>query len=394
VLMGFGMHERVGPATKRHGDEGAATAILVVGMALVMVAAMLMFTRIAQANDLRTKAQTGADAAALGALAPLRDQAVDLALQGMSPEGIAAWLLNGGPDPSARRYAQKNNTDLVGEVHLSGLLGRTAKVDVSTRDCQLKKDDELTPQEREDLKRRRNLCTESTGKQGIGRHGRATAIARLVMPECTYHYMDGEGPADGGGSPIPSWLSCGDGDVKVYPGGVRSVVTKLFKIRLVDKEDPVAYTGMPSFANLTYTGPLPPLPENASDIVKKIIAYAYAQIGKPYIWGGTGPTGYDCSGLMMMAYRSAGVSIPRVTFTQWPFGVHVPGGTEQPGDLVFFSGSDGSPSNPGHVGLVVDPAKHLMVEAWCTSCGPIHATQYSNRNPVGFTRPLARFGKQ
>jgi hypothetical protein len=388
------MHERVRPATKRRGDEGAATAILVVGMALVMVAGMLMFTRIAQANDLRTKAQTGADAAALGALTPLRDQAIDLALQGIDPEGIASWMVNSEPDVSARGYAEKNDTALVGKVRLSGTLGRTAKVDAATKVCQLKKDDELTAEERDDLNNRRNLCTDSAGEQGIGRRGTATAIARLTVPGCEYEYMPGTGPRDGGGSPIPSHLVCGG--TQVYPHGVRSAVAKLFKIRLVDKEDPVPYTGAPDLSSLVnYTGgPLPPLPENASDLVKKIIAYAYAQVGKPYIWGGTGPTGYDCSGLVMMAYRSAGVSIPRTTFVQWPFGVGVPSGTEQPGDLVFFRGSDGTSSNPGHVALVVDPKQHLMVEAWCTSCGPIHVTTYDSRHPVGFTRPLARFGKQ
>jgi peptidoglycan DL-endopeptidase CwlO len=89
-----------------------------------------------------------------------------------------------------------------------------------------------------------------------------------------------------------------------------------------------------------------------------------------------------------MAYRSVGLTIPRTTFGQWPFGVNVPEGEEQAGDLVFFNSGPGTgPSNPGHVGMVVSPGK--MVEARCTLCGPIKVTSYKERTGiVGFTRPL------
>ncbi|GII77727.1 hydrolase Nlp/P60 [Sphaerisporangium rufum] len=125
-----------------------------------------------------------------------------------------------------------------------------------------------------------------------------------------------------------------------------------------------------------------------SDLVAKILAYALAQRGKPYIWGGTGPRGYDCSGIIYMAYRSAGLSIPRTTFGQWPFGQKVAKGEEKAGDLVFFNAGPGtSSSSPGHVGLVLSPGK--MVEARCTLCGPIKVTTYRDRpNIVGYTRPL------
>ncbi|WP_424536244.1 NlpC/P60 family protein [Sphaerisporangium viridialbum] len=125
-----------------------------------------------------------------------------------------------------------------------------------------------------------------------------------------------------------------------------------------------------------------------TDIVRKILAYALAQRGKPYRWGGTGPDAFDCSGIIYMAYRAAGLSIPRTTFGQWPFGATVAKGSEQPGDLVFFNAGPGtSSSSPGHVGMVVSPGK--MVEARCTLCGPIKMTTYRDRpNIVGYTRPL------
>ncbi|WP_433501635.1 NlpC/P60 family protein [Sphaerimonospora sp. CA-214678] len=126
----------------------------------------------------------------------------------------------------------------------------------------------------------------------------------------------------------------------------------------------------------------------SGEVVQKILEYALAQRGKPYRWGGTGPDAFDCSGIIYMAYRHAGLSIPRTTFGQWPFGVRVEPGSERPGDLVFFNAGPGtSIDRPGHVGLVVAPGK--MVEARCTRCGPIKVTTYGERpSIVGFTRPL------
>lgn len=132
-----------------------------------------------------------------------------------------------------------------------------------------------------------------------------------------------------------------------------------------------------------------PLVEAApSDVVAKILSYALDQRGKPYLWGGTGPDAYDCSGIIYMAYRSVGLSIPRTTFGQWPFGQRIEQGTEQPGDLVFFNAGPGTgPDNPGHVGMVVSKGK--MIEARCRLCGPIKVTSYQARDSLmGFTRPL------
>ncbi|MEU6742390.1 bifunctional lytic transglycosylase/C40 family peptidase [Streptosporangium sandarakinum] len=125
-----------------------------------------------------------------------------------------------------------------------------------------------------------------------------------------------------------------------------------------------------------------------SETVARILEYALAQRGKPYVWGGTGPDGFDCSGIIYMAYRNAGLTIPRTTFGQWPFGMRIEAGEEQPGDLVFFNAGPGtSANNPGHVGMVVSPGK--MVEARCTLCGPIKVTTYRDRTSiVGYTRPL------
>jgi peptidoglycan DL-endopeptidase CwlO len=123
--------------------------------------------------------------------------------------------------------------------------------------------------------------------------------------------------------------------------------------------------------------------------VASVIAFARQQLGKPYLWGGTGPDSFDCSGLVMMAYRSVGVSIPRTSQQQWTWGPRIQPGHEQPGDLVFFPGADGTRASPGHVGLVIGHG--LMVEAFATGF-PIRIAPYRNRALVGFTRPWEHSG--
>ncbi|MDE3724244.1 NlpC/P60 family protein [Nocardiopsis sp. N85] len=73
--------------------------------------------------------------------------------------------------------------------------------------------------------------------------------------------------------------------------------------------------------------------------------FAYAQIGKPYIYGGTGPNGYDCSGLTQAAWRHGGVDLPRTTYSQAEVGTRIYDmNALQPGDIMFFS-------SLGHNGL-------------------------------------------
>ena len=118
--------------------------------------------------------------------------------------------------------------------------------------------------------------------------------------------------------------------------------------------------------------------------VSTAIAFAEQQLGKPYLWGGTGPDAFDCSGLVMMAYRAAGVNIPRTSEVQWTFGPRVPASQVEAGDLVFFAGSDGTVTAPGHVGIVIGNGQ--MIEAFATGT-PIRIASYTDRQPVGFTRP-------
>jgi cell wall-associated NlpC family hydrolase len=114
------------------------------------------------------------------------------------------------------------------------------------------------------------------------------------------------------------------------------------------------------------------------------IAYARAQLGKPYEWGGTGPGAFDCSGLVQQAYASAGVSIARTSQAQWASEPHV--SSPRPGDLVFYPGADGTWTSPGHVALAVSGGQ--MIEAYATGW-PIREVPI-RPGMVGFTQPWGR----
>jgi cell wall-associated NlpC family hydrolase len=101
------------------------------------------------------------------------------------------------------------------------------------------------------------------------------------------------------------------------------------------------------------------------------IAYARAQIGKPYVYAGTGPGAFDCSGLTMMAWAQGGVSMSHGSQSQWASFPKVPIPDLQPGDLVFF-GSSG-PSNH-HVGLYIGGG--TMIEAPHTGAYVRYSTIY------------------
>lgn len=89
------------------------------------------------------------------------------------------------------------------------------------------------------------------------------------------------------------------------------------------------------------------LPVIGTGKAAEAVRWALTQQLKPYIWGAEGPTGYDCSGLVMAAYQRVGISLPHYTGSQWTSGRHVSRQELKPGDLVFFY------SDLHHVGIYV-----------------------------------------
>jgi peptidoglycan DL-endopeptidase CwlO len=104
-------------------------------------------------------------------------------------------------------------------------------------------------------------------------------------------------------------------------------------------------TGTPTPAPSPSGTPTPAASSTGTQ-AEKAVAFAYAQLGKPYVWGATGPDSYDCSGLVQAAWAAAGVSIPRTTYEQWAALPHIAASSIQPGDLLFYEAE-------GHVAIYV-----------------------------------------
>jgi cell wall-associated NlpC family hydrolase len=121
----------------------------------------------------------------------------------------------------------------------------------------------------------------------------------------------------------------------------------------------------------SYTGP-------ASGQAAAAVRFAYAQLGKPYVYGASGPNSYDCSGLTMSAWAAAGVGIPRTAAAQQGSVHAVSLSAMQPGDLIFF----GSPAY--HVAIYIGGGR--MIQAPHTGAS-VEITPVSYMSPSGAGRP-------
>ncbi len=114
--------------------------------------------------------------------------------------------------------------------------------------------------------------------------------------------------------------------------------------------------GVADFAGCVFSGALLP-----AGVVRTAVTFAIGEIGKPHLWGGTGPNAYDCSGLMMRAYEAAGINLPRVSRDQYNAVAHVRVSDAQSGDLLFLATDQTDPSTIHHVMLYVGDGQ--IVEA-------------------------------
>ncbi|WP_306358321.1 MULTISPECIES: NlpC/P60 family protein [unclassified Nocardia] len=126
---------------------------------------------------------------------------------------------------------------------------------------------------------------------------------------------------------------------------------------------------------------------HGDDTAAVVLAFACAQLGQPYVWGGNGPEasgGWDCSGLTKAAYAAAGVSLPRVAVDQYHAGPVIPESSLRPGDLVFY----GTTADIHHVGLYLGGGK--MVNA-PTFGVPVRVQdyRYPGDDYFGATSPLS-----
>jgi len=110
----------------------------------------------------------------------------------------------------------------------------------------------------------------------------------------------------------------------------------------------------------------------------RVVAYAMSKVGDSYVWGASGPSSFDCSGLTMRAYSQVGIYLPHSSSAQYGSGRHISRGDLQPGDLVFFY----SPIH--HVGIYVGGG--MIVHAANPGEGVTTAPLYSMPF-VGAVRP-------
>ncbi|MFY9807798.1 MAG: C40 family peptidase [Pseudonocardiaceae bacterium] len=111
------------------------------------------------------------------------------------------------------------------------------------------------------------------------------------------------------------------------------------------------------FVKASCSAPLPA----PSEVAGRAMQYALGEVGKPYVWGATGPNAYDCSGLMLRAYESVGITLPRVAAQQYWAGTQLPVRQAQPGDLLFWGYDTSNPDSIHHVAMYLGNGR--MVEA-------------------------------
>lgn len=179
-----------------------------------------------------------------------------------------------------------------------------------------------------------------TGRSAPGTDPTVSAVGSGPVPSATVTATVTAAPAPAGSKPpaVPTtWPCTTDGD---EPDDERDVAPADYRV-----------------------------PARTSPVAAVAITWALAQLGTPYTFGGdcTAPHSgiparqCDCSSLMQIAYRHAGVSIPRTTTEQVHAGTGVPAADIAPGDLVFIPGSGGTRSRPGHVGMYLGAG--LLIQA-------------------------------
>ena len=120
----------------------------------------------------------------------------------------------------------------------------------------------------------------------------------------------------------------------------------------------------------------------------RIVMTAFAQVGKPYLYGGNGPDAFDCSGLVRYAYSAGGASTPRTTATLFTSGRDIAFDDAQPGDLLFYR-LDPARSAPSHVVVYLGDGEGIHAPS---SGKPIRAVNltipYFSQRYVGARRLL------
>jgi cell wall-associated NlpC family hydrolase len=126
---------------------------------------------------------------------------------------------------------------------------------------------------------------------------------------------------------------------------------------------------------------------SGSGIGAQAVALVERFLGVPYVWGGSTPSGFDCSGLVMYVYGLLGIRLPHYSGYQWFYGRRIPVDDLQPGDIVFFHPS---PNGPQHEGMYIGAGEfiHAPHTGDVVKVSSLYDTQYA-LSYVGAVRPYA-----
>ena len=166
----------------------------------------------------------------------------------------------------------------------------------------------------------------------------------------------------GGSSLDPQGLGAG---LAVGGAGLTSVSSASAELNLISlllASQQSGSTGALAGSQVAAVAPSSPLqpapitssPGPVSPDAARVVSLASSLEGTPYVWGGSTPAGFDCSGLVQYVYGQLGINVPRTSEEQATVGTPVSSlAAAQPGDLLFFAGSDGTASSPGHVAIYI-----------------------------------------
>ena len=167
----------------------------------------------------------------------------------------------------------------------------------------------------------------------------------------------------------------------IFPGRQLSLPPATLPLPAAATPAPVV---TPTPAAAPAADPAAPTPSQA--LVGTVVAFLQAQVGKPYVFNTAGPDTYDCSGLVMAAYQTVGISLPHQSLLQSTKGTAVDWYNEPllPGDLIFQY-SSANPTVIGHVGIVIDATRWVQA---ASSTMPIKVGLIPNDDKIKAVRRI------
>jgi len=154
-------------------------------------------------------------------------------------------------------------------------------------------------------------------------------------------------------------------------GQKKTIKAKIAKLYALRKKA----TGSSTVASSGSGGTAPYYPGRGGKVVK----FAYAQLGKPYVWAADGPNSYDCSGLVLAAYRTVGVTLYHQTTVQWGEMAHISRSNLEPGDVVFYQAG-----SIHHVAIYIGNNKVIHAP---TEGDHVKISSIDMMTPYGYGRP-------